>query len=480
MNEVNFESIKGWNGISDTGKDARLKLDRNFQKVKDQFDVTDVHFELVGEQLTQIAEDFGDLSSLIEEEKTARKAEDDKRTSVLNLDLFLPLAPGAFYTLDSAIVAVLGSTDTANLVVRSFEMRFRVSYSEIECWTFISGSKYDQSSWKKSIYADSLTAETQARIDGDGDVRDEFYAAIEVVEANQILLANQVLDDLNDERTNRFNDDNEIREDLAAEISTRKSEHTDLQGEMLYLATSARDELLAALEIEETARINADININNALSYKIGFGTYNLTLATLNSLFGDYGEFQVKLAEGELLNGANAFILKQFFTTGTPAIVTQYQIFDDKIYSRSGTGIYAMGDWKLISQDVNETTKMALSNSIGSVHPAAEQKPAEGVSRRYRFSGDGSCNFSNVFLELTDTVCEAPFPVLKDDELSVSFIADTYTYRYFPITTKEATLRYNADQAIINTIGEIGTVLDILNGDIEGNIDDIINEMEGV
>lgn len=460
MNEVNFESIKGWDGISDTGKDARLKLDRNFQKVKDQFDVTDHDFELVGEQLTQIAEDFDDLSSLIEEEETARKAEDDKRTSVLNLDLFLPLAPGEFYTLDSAIVAVLGSTDTANLVVRSFEMRFRVSYSEIECWTFVAGSKYDQGSWKKSIYADSLTAETQARIDGDGEVRDEFYAAIEVVEANQILLANQVLDDLNDEITNRYNKDNEIRDALDSEILTREEQHTDLQSEMLYLATSARDELFAALEIEETARINADININSELSHRVNFGTYNLTLATLNSLFGDYGEFQVKLAEGELLNGANAFILKQFFTTGTPAIVTQHQIFDDKIYSRSGTGIYAMGDWKLISQDVNETAKVVLSNSIGSVHPAAESKPAEAVSRRYRFSFDGNCNFSNVFLELTNTVCEAPFPVLKDDELSVSFIADVYTYRYFPIATKEATLRYNADQLITEQLGTIDTVLD--------------------
>ena len=35
--DLDFEKIIPWNGLQDTGRDVRLKLDRNWQRVSDAF-----------------------------------------------------------------------------------------------------------------------------------------------------------------------------------------------------------------------------------------------------------------------------------------------------------------------------------------------------------------------------------------------------------------------------------------------------------
>lgn len=110
-----------------------------------------------------------------------------------------------------------------------------------------------------------------------------------------------------------------------------------------------------------------------------------------------------------------------------------------------------------------------LSKTIGMIHPAAEEKPAEGVSRTYRFIYDGNCNFTDVFLGDTEQTMEAPFPVRKDDELRVIYFGGLIYYRYFPITSRVESWVKNGDSALqeqINTIntdmGNISEALDLI------------------
>lgn len=53
--DLEFENIVPWNGEADTGRDARLKLDRNFARIKN-------NFELLGKGV------FIDLGSMLESE----------------------------------------------------------------------------------------------------------------------------------------------------------------------------------------------------------------------------------------------------------------------------------------------------------------------------------------------------------------------------------------------------------------------------
>lgn len=172
---IEFEQIKAWDGVSDTGKDARLKLDRNFAKLNEKFNSLDHEIEELNnadEQLQENLDNFSEeVGNLFTTEVNARKNEDSKRFTVCNLDLFLPLESG-YYTSQSAILAAIGSTILASNIIPGFELRFKPSAGLVTSLIYFGGDKYDTLSWKSNV----VEIERNARIVADNDLRLELFA----------------------------------------------------------------------------------------------------------------------------------------------------------------------------------------------------------------------------------------------------------------------------------------------------------------
>lgn len=118
----------------------------------------------------------------------------------------------------------------------------------------------------------------------------------------------------------------------------------------------------------------------------------------------------------------------------------------------------------------NDLRLELFAETIGNVHPQAQDKPTPPTNRRYRFSESGDCIFEGVTFENTGTEMEAPFPVLKDDELLVTVFGDQYFYKFFQNASKEMVARTDADNALQQQIDSLGMAM----GNISSALDEIL------
>jgi hypothetical protein len=109
------------------------------------------------------------IDEAITEEENARKNEDDRRFTVCNLDVIIPL-PSGFYTLQTAIEAATGSTALSGRITPGFELRFKTSASVVHSFIYNGGDKYDTLSWKSNI----VDIEKTARIAGDNALQESI------------------------------------------------------------------------------------------------------------------------------------------------------------------------------------------------------------------------------------------------------------------------------------------------------------------
>jgi hypothetical protein len=109
------------------------------------------------------------LDEAVTEEENARKNEDDRRFTVCNLDVIIPL-PSGFYTLQTAIEAATGSTALSGRITPGFELRFKTSASVVHSFIYNGGDKYDTLSWKSNI----VDIEKTARIAGDNALQESI------------------------------------------------------------------------------------------------------------------------------------------------------------------------------------------------------------------------------------------------------------------------------------------------------------------
>lgn len=119
---------------------------------------------------------------------------------------------------------------------------------------------------------------------------------------------------------------------------------------------------------------------------------------------------------------------------------------------------------------LNDNIYTLYEESIGNIDPLAESKPEPLVTRRFRFTKDAMCSFTNVEFEQSGNIYDEPFPVKKDDELHVIRFGETFYYRFYPIATKEATNRYNGDYALQEQINSLDTAM----GDVSSALDEIL------
>ena len=353
---LDLEQIKPWDGISDTGKEARLKLNRNFAKIE----------ESIEEEETTRSNADATLQARIEEEETARayadvlKLDYIKLEGIVSADIDSLIAPGKYriamsesdttfstsaFTLD---VDVDGSDDYA------ITQRRKVLNKTYSRTSITSGETWGEWVLVSDDFGSLINTEETARSYADATLQENINSEANLRKTVDALrLPNLVLDGVEDidsfiERghysINMGGGGTYVPSEFVLDVEVDGDNVTVTQKRHVGVKTYGRT------SIDEGATWEDWVLIGDDLAKKADkFSLIGVTESDIDDLITS-GEYTILMATDNYVNGVSEFVLKISVDGG--GTIIQEQHYDVETQTRVGYGSpITWQDWKLTGVD---------------------------------------------------------------------------------------------------------------------------------